>query len=259
ETRRMLGRARESGRLALVDHELRFLPARRLAREMIQGGELGQVHHARFTYRADARAATDRPWDWWSDRASGGGALGAIGSHAVDTLCWLLGARVSEVFCSLATHVRERPDSETGAPVPVTTDDEALLTLRLEGGAAAETATGLAAVSVVEMGRSEHAVEVFGSEGALRVSGADGLWRSRRGMGEWREVEAASAPLAPGMPDTEWSRGFTVFAREIVSALREGRDAVEGAATFDDGHRTQLVLDAARLSDETGRRVSVEE
>src|SRR3712207_721389 len=83
------------------------------------------------------------------------------------------------------------------------------------------------------------------------------LFHSKTGDGEWREVGTDAAPLAEGMRDNEWSRGFTVFSREIVAALAEGRNTVEGAATFDDGHRTQLVLDAARASHASGCRVTV--
>jgi predicted dehydrogenase len=54
------------------------------------------------------------------------------------------------------------------------------------------------------------------------------------------------------MRDGGWSRGFTGFSREIVKALREGRTTVAGAATFEDGYRTQLVLDAARRSHQRG-------
>jgi predicted dehydrogenase len=257
ETDAMRARAGESGLLAHVDHELRFLPARRLMREMIMGGELGPVHHAKFLYRADARANGQRPWDWWSDREAGGGVLGAIGSHAVDTLHWLLGAQVSHVSASLATHFAERPDPQGGGMKAVTSDDEAVLLLNFADNGVARGATGLVSMSVVEMGRSEHVLEVFGPEGGLRASGANGLWHSRVGEGEWRKIETEDAPLAEGLRDTEWSRGFTVFAREIVEALREGRTFVAGAATFDEGHRTQLVLDAARASHEGGRRVGV--
>src|SRR5205085_1881104 len=114
ETDAMRQRARASGRLALVDHELRFLPARRKMRDMILGGEIGRVRHAKFTFRSDSRAAADRPWNWWSDERAGGGALGAIGSHAVDALRWLLFTGVSHVSASLAAHVRERFDASTG-------------------------------------------------------------------------------------------------------------------------------------------------
>ena len=257
ETGRMCEAARAAGVLALIDHELRFLPARRRMRDLIQGGELGRVRHAKFLFRGDSRAAADRPWSWWSDERAGGGALGAIGSHAVDALHWLLGTRVSHVSASLAAHVAERRDPESGEPRRVTADDEASLLVNFEDGGAAERATGVVNVSLTEAGAPEHAVEVFGTEGSVRIDGAGRLWRARVGEGAWQRVEAEEAPLAEGLRDNEWSRGFTVFAREIVAALREGRTTVEGAATFDDGHRTQTVLDAARAAHASGCRVAV--
>jgi predicted dehydrogenase len=257
ETEAMRRRARESGRLALIDHELRFLPARRRMREMIRGGEIGRVRHAKFLFRSDSRAAADRPWSWWSDERAGGGALGAIGSHAVDALQWLLGAGVSHVSASLAAHLLERQDPASGEARPVTADDEAGLLLNFADTDATERATGVVCLSMTEAGSPEHSVAVFGSEGALRIEGAGRLWHARVGEGEWRAVETEDAPLADGLRDNEWSRGFTVFAREIVAALGEGGNSVEGAATFEDGHRTQLVLDAARAAHESGCRVAV--
>lgn len=256
ETDGMRAAARASGLLAHVDHELRFLPARRRMRELIAAGEVGEVRHAKFTYRGDSRAGAGWAWNWWSDAGAGGGILGAIGSHAVDTLHWLLGARVTHVSASLSTHVPQRPDS-SGAPRAVTSDDEALMLLHFAGGAVARGATGLASLSMVEAGAPGHAVEVFGERGALRAEGHGGLWHARLGEGRWRELEAGAAPLADGMGDNEWSRGFTAFARELVAALREGRNAVEGAATFDDGHQIQLVLDAARAAHDGGCRTAV--
>ena len=32
-----------------------------------------------------------RPWTWYSQAAQGGGVLGALGTHAFDTLHWLVG------------------------------------------------------------------------------------------------------------------------------------------------------------------------
>ena len=54
------------------------------------------------------------------------------------------------------------------------------------------------------------------------------------------------------MRDGGWARGFTGFSKQIVDVLRDGRTSVDGAATFEDGYRTQLVLDTARKSNETG-------
>jgi predicted dehydrogenase len=259
ETARMCEAARAGGKLALIDHELRFLPARQRMRELVQGGRLGRVRHAKFLFRGGSRALAGTPWNWWSDERAGGGALGAIGSHALDTLHWLLGTRVSHVSAALAAHVAERRDPASGELRRVTADDEASLLVNFEDGGAAERATGVVSVSMAEPGAPEHTVELFGTEGGLRLDGAQRLWLARPGESAWQRVEAEEAPLAEGLRDNEWSRGFTVFARELIDALREGRTAVEGAATFDDGHRTQLVLDAARAAHASGCRVAVGE
>lgn len=252
EALRMSKRAREAGVLALIDHELRFLPGRMKMREMVRNGDLGKVRHAKLTFRSDARADPERPWNWWSDAAQGGGALGAIGSHVIDGFRWLLNGEVAQVFCTLATHVAERREKE-GAPLrPVTSDDEANLTLGFADSELAEGATGTASLSMVEAGRTEHRLEVFGDLGALMVEEGGELSHANVGDGEWKRTQTERGDLAPGMRDGGWSRGFTAFAREIVDALRQGHTTVPGAATFEDGYRTQLVLDAARHSHETG-------
>jgi predicted dehydrogenase len=257
ETAQMCRAASAAGVLACIDHELRFLDGRRRMRELLRAGEIGRVRHASVTYRADSRANAERAWDWWSDAKMGGGALGAIGSHVVDGLHWLLGAEVSRIFCQLSTHIIARPVAgERGDEMrPVTTDDAANLIINFTGGGLlAETgASANASLSFVEAGEPLHRLEIFGECGALRVEGDGELWRAEMEAGAWRRVETGSAhTVAPGMQDNGWSRGFTRFAQEIVNALLEGRSTVEDAATFTDGHRIQLVLDAARRSHASG-------
>ncbi len=257
EARHMADRAREVGTVALIDHELRFLPGRLKMRELLQRGEIGKVRHAKLTFRSDSRADVERAWNWWSDKTQGGGALGAIGSHVVDGFRWVLGAEVSEVCCNLATHIRERED-ESGTPREVTTDDEANLLLRFADSELTEGATGNASMSLVEPGKPEHRLEIFGSRGALMIEESGELWQSKVGDGEWKRVGTDRGELAKGMRDSGWARGFTAFSKRIVEALREGRTTVEGAATFEDGYRTQLVLDAGRRSDESGCWAKIE-
>ena len=256
EARQMTERAREKNVLALIDHELRFLPGRQKAAELIRRGAIGEPWHARCLFRSGQRADPERPWNWWSDVAQGGGALGAIGSHIVDAFRWLLNTEVSEVFAQLSTHVPRRKD-HAGVMRKVTTDDEASLLLRFDDGDSATT--GNASLSMVQAGASAHVVEIFGSAGAVKVDGNGYVWSAKTGDTEWTSVEIDHGHLAPGMAEGGWSRGFTAFSRKIIDALREGRTTVEGAATFADGYRTQLVLDAARRSNERGCRESVVE
>ena len=93
--------------------------------------------------------------------------------------------------------------------------------------------------------------------GGLGWWGGWACWVGGRGGGGWElggggDAETDKGELAAGMRDGGWARGFTAFSKRIVEALQEGRTIVDGAATFADGYRIQLVLDAARRAHESG-------
>lgn len=251
EARRMAEAARNAGVLALIDHELRFLNSRRTMRAMLQRGAIGTVRHCNYVFRSDYRGVLDRPWDWWADASMGGGTLGAIGSHVIDSYRWLLSLEVSEVLAMLTTHIKQRPDKSTGQNSAVTSDDEAKLLFHFSDGQLGNGVTGSASLSVVESGSYENRLEVYGSTGALMVEETGELWHSPAGSGTWRPVQVDQDPMAQGMRESSWSRGFTALSCGIVEALRTGKKTVKDAATFDDGYRVQVVLDAARESNST--------
>ncbi|HSE33388.1 MAG TPA: Gfo/Idh/MocA family oxidoreductase [Pyrinomonadaceae bacterium] len=258
EARRMTDAAHEANVLALIDHELRFLSSRRKMRTMLQNGTIGTVRHCNYVFRSDYRGVLDRPWDWWADETMGGGTLGAIGSHAIDSFRWLLSLEVSEVLAMLTTHIKQRPDKSTGANRAVTTDDEAKLLFRFNDGQSGKGVTGAARLSVVESGRYENRAEIYGSAGALMVEETGELWHSPAGSGAWRPVDIEPDRIAPGMKDSSWARGFTRFSCAMVDAVRTGKKTVPDAATFEDGYRVQLVLDAARESNKSKCWVKVQ-
>ncbi|MBD3160966.1 MAG: gfo/Idh/MocA family oxidoreductase [Candidatus Latescibacteria bacterium] len=246
ESRRMLEAAdRHPDLLSLIDHELRFHPGRIALKERIEIGGLGEVHNAAYHLHSFSRRDAGRPWSWWSDAAAGGGALGAIGSHAVDALVHLLGP-VADVRGRLTTVHPFRPDPETGRPRPVTADDRVDAELRFSSGASARIH-----LSLVERERV-HRITVAGSMSTARLDEQGPLridpvrWEGERIDVDWGLPGAEEL----GIPDTDWARSFLIQARKIVEALRRGRPLVPRAATFADGHRTQRILDAIRRSSE---------
>jgi Predicted dehydrogenases and related proteins len=260
EAARMVEKANSAGVLALIDHELRFLNSRRVMRGMLQSGAIGSVRHVNYVFRSDYRGIPDRGgWDWWSDETMGGGALGAIGSHVVDSYRWMLSTEVTEVLGMLTTHIKQRPDKGNGGLRDVTTDDEAKLLFKFSDGPHTEGATGTALISVVESGKYENRLEIYGTKGALMVEETGELWRSPTGSGTWRPVQVDQDHMAQGMREGSWSRGFTAFSVAICEAMHAGRTTVKDAATFEDGHRVQLVLDAIRASNESRCWVTVGE
>jgi len=252
EAARMVEKAKAAGVLALIDHELRFLNSRRVMRGMLQTGAIGSVRHCNYVFRSDYRGIADRAWDWWSDETMGGGALGAIGSHVVDSFRWILSTEVTKVLGMLTTHIKQRPDKAGGGMREVTTDDEAKLLFRFSDGPHTEAATGAASISVIESGRYENRFEIYGTKGALMVEETGELWLSPTGSGTWRPVQVDQDHMGKGMREGSWSRGFTAFSVAICEALRGGKTTVKDAATFEDGYRVQLALDAIRASNESG-------
>ena len=117
EAEGMTARAREVGVLSLIDHELRFVSSRQKLRAMLHDGVIGKVRHVEYLFRSDYRGVLDRQWDWWSDIDMGGGTLGAIGSHVIDSFRWMLDTEISKTLGLLSTHIKQRIDKASGEAV----------------------------------------------------------------------------------------------------------------------------------------------
>jgi predicted dehydrogenase len=257
EAEEMTAAADRAGGLALIDHELRFLPGRQTAFVMLRNGAIGKLRHAKYNFRAPHRGDPAQPWDWWSDIEQGGGALGAINSHVIDSFNWFLGTDISSVVCQLHTHIKQRPiGSEMRA---VTTDDEANMLLRFRDSDLTGDATGLVSVSMVEQPEYVNRIEFFGTKGAIRVEHRGDVYIARNGETEWSAVEVGFPASIEGVPESGFPSGFMAFAPKIVEAIRSGSTTIEHAATFEDGLKVQRVLDAARESNANGTVVRVGE
>ena len=93
----------------------RFVPAVRRAREMLEAGELGDVHHFRGTYRQSWGADPGREGVWRFDASqAGGGALGDLASHVIDLSRYLVGD-VTSVAAQVATFVPGRTVDDAAA------------------------------------------------------------------------------------------------------------------------------------------------
>src|SRR5439155_9733154 len=85
----------------------RFVPAVRLARELIDAGELGEIRHFRGRYLQDW--ADDPSLDTWRFHPgeAGSGALGDLATHVVDLSRYLVG-EIASVSALVKTFLPER-------------------------------------------------------------------------------------------------------------------------------------------------------
>lgn len=236
--------ASAAGRIAMIDHELRFNPNRRRIARMIREGDLGEIRHVNIANIGNSWAdPASRPrGDWWSDAAQGGGRLGANGSHQVDMLRWWLG-EVAWVTGAAPVMVPARIDKATGAVWTATADDVAWLGLEMETGALAHVfMSGVAAHNIGNL------TQVFGSKGTITLDNADEkLWFAKAGQSFDEITETDPNAGLPGLNKGIWNVSVVALLRELAAAIAEGRPPREGA-TFEDGLRNQKVLDAVRIS-----------
>jgi predicted dehydrogenase len=239
---------RRPQQLALIDHELRFLPSWRNARARI--GELGPVRYVEVRYASPSRGDRSRAWNWWSDANRGGGIWGAVGSHYVDAIRYF-GMEVEAVQAMLRTIIDRRPFGD--ASREVTADDFASVDLRLANGVVA-----VLQFSAVASGPDEDSLfTIYCEEGALRFSGEEVLLSTKGAP--FARMSGDAIQQRPGnSPGGAFGTGTLYLGRALRAALDDGdRDALAPAATFEDGLMQQRVLDAARRSSTDGGWIAV--
>lgn len=249
EAQAMLDAARRHpDQLALIDHELRFLPAWIATRARL--ADIAPVRYVEVRYASPARGDRTRAWNWWSDAAQGGGIWGAVGSHFVDALRYF-GMEIEAAHGVLRTIIDQRPFDD--AFREVTSDDYASVNLRLTGGA-----TAAMTLSVVSAGPDDASVmTIHGERGAIRIIGAEALLST--GGRPFDRFAGGDLDTRPGnSPGGAFGTGTLLLGRALRAALENGdRAALAPAATFEDGLAQQRVLDAVRKASAEGRWVEV--
>ena len=243
EATEMYQRAEKRGILHYIDFELRFNPTRRKLKELIEGGFLGRLRRVTATVSASFNVTPEsRPWNWWSQKSTGGGILGANGSHYIDLLRWYFG-EIRAVSGQLATLVPMRKLAGSEELRPVETDDLCVFLCEFENGG-----QGTVVLSTVDHHAQGHRLEAFGDEGSIVLDGQGRLWGAKKGQAQLTEMtEPDPAAALDGITRNMFPMSFVHFARALVEGVKRGTP-VAGAATFFDGMKSQQVMDAVSRS-----------
>jgi predicted dehydrogenase len=230
----------------------RFVPAVRLARELIEAGELGELRHFRGRYLQDW--GDDPALDTWRFHAdeAGSGALGDLGAHVVDLARYLVGD-VKSVSGLVKTFLPGRQ-----------VDDAIEAAVEFENGA-----VGTIESTRLALGRrNAFQWEINGSKGALafdmerlnelQVFKADG--DRARGFKTVLVTEADHPFMAHWWPPGHiigWGETFVHEIHHLLAAIADDGEVAPHGATFEDGYRAAEVCDAIVASSREGRRVEL--
>jgi len=239
----------------------RFYPAIRLAKEMIDAGELGEIYHWRGRYHQEWIMDPQFPKVWRLDKATAGsGALGDLGAHIVDNSRYLVG-EPKAVTGVLRTFITERP----GGVVDV--DDAFEATVEFENGAIGTyEATRFAAGR-----KNQMRFEVNGSKGTIAFDAERAneleVYMTSSKPGEraqgFRRVLVSEAYHPywehwwPHGHMIGWEDNFVHELLHLLTAIKEDGEIGPHGATLEDGYRCAEVCDAIVRSHESGRREEI--
>jgi predicted dehydrogenase len=229
----------------------RFVPAVRLAYEMISNGELGEIYTSSFRYAQEWRTDPD------AALPTSAGALSVIGCHAIDQARLLVGD-ITAVSAVVSNPVSS---ADRGEPVDAVTS-----IAEFHGGA-----TGTISATLIAPGRRNRlSWEINGSKGSicwdlenlnvLRVYRRGGS--TAEGFAEVIVCEADHPLVGPWWPSGHvlgWEHSHINMLADFVRAVAEDSPLTPTAATFADGAKAALVADAITESAVKGVRTAVPE
>lgn len=255
EAKELYSLAQKKGVSVTLDFEFRFVPEWQRFQELLADGYVGNKRLIKIDWLVSSRADENRPWNWYAQNEKGGGALGAIGSHAFDYIHWLFGD-VQQVLGKLIVTVPQRPDPQTGELKPVDADDTCLILLELADG----TDCQLCISSVTYNGRG-HWIEVYGDRATLILGSSNqkdyvhGF--SLQGGLAGDDLKELEIPQRLAFPQTFSDGRIAPFVRVVdnwVNAIATGTSVTP---SLKEGVYSQLLMDLTHQSHATHQWVGV--
>jgi predicted dehydrogenase len=228
--------ASAAGVRTVVGLQARYSPTIARARELI--GTLGRITSITvYAARGKGAQETIPAWSAYTyDHTAAAGLLEVYGGHTLDVIEFLAG-EITELSARLSIQ-RHRHSTEDGEPVVVTSPDHLLLNAILANGAVAS-----AHIHDGKVGGSRVRIEIAGTNGDLTLT-ADSDDNPLGGQLQISALRGVTVPT-PEIPEE------AVNVAGLYAAFAQGQPVPD----FDAGVRLHRLLDAVRLSAETGRSV----
>jgi predicted dehydrogenase len=265
EAKRMWDAVEENKVKGMVAFNYRFVPAVRLARDLIASGALGKIYHFRAMYLQDwILPHFETPYLWRHNKEiSGTGAIGDF-SHIIDIGAFLLGSRIKSVQSTMKTFIPERKLEDGSGVGIVDVDDAFASVIEFENGAIGT----LEGTRLASGRKNYHVFEVNGEKGSiawnlerlneLEVNWADGEPTSTRGFQEVMVTEGDHPWISNWWPPGHiigWEHTFVHEIAHLLDCIMNDKPVGPEGADFEDGYNACVVADAIVESSEMGRKI----
>lgn len=275
ETAKVVAASRKKGApVFAVNYMCRFFPAVLQMRAMVERGDLGQIIHVQGHFFQDwLLQQTDYNWRLLASEGGKLRAIGDIGTHWIDAVSFILGAKAESVFAHVETFhkTRLRPkgevqtfaklDPKTMVPYKVDTEDFGTVLLKY-GKSSHGFANGVhanASVSQVAAGwKCSLYLGIYGTKGSvqwdlqqpneIRVGRRDEpnqiLQRGTAGFSE----DVAGFTDYPGGHPEGFPDSHKMHYRAVYQHIASGGKTPKLFATAEDGHHEVRLCEAVLKS-----------
>ena len=227
ECDRIIQCTKDAGVKLMLGHTGHFIPVIKIAKNLLESGEMGEVVFG-MTTRSKKWMNPDRR-QWHLDRSTGGGMWMTIGVHALDQLTWLIDAPVESVSAQMQTRFHNQQADDTGIAL-----------LRYANGA-----TGTAVAIGFQTGVFTFVTQLTCTKGMLKIDHSRGVFIGRDE--QWK--------LVPDSVQEDWmSAALVTEWQAFVDALEND---TETAVTGEFGRHIMAVAFAAEESSRIRQEVSI--
>ena len=284
ETAKVVAAVKKKGApVFAVNYMCRFFPAVLQMRAMVARGELGQIMHVQGHFFQDwLLQATDYNWRLLASEGGKLRAVGDIGTHWIDAVSFILGAKATNAFAHIETFhkTRYRPtgevqtfakiDPKTMVPYKVDTEDFGSLLLKF-GKAKhgfVNSAHANASISQVAAGwKCDLRLGIYGTKGSVQWSlqQPNEILVGRRDEPN-QILQRATAGFSedikgftdyPGGHPEGFPDSHKMHSRAVYEHIASGRTTPVLFATAEDGHHEVKLCEAVLKSSKTKRWVKV--
>lgn len=258
--------AKKSGKKNMCAHNYRFMPAIRLAKELIEQGYIGNIYEFKCRYLQPYGADPSEPIEnvWYATGTRSGVMLG-IGSHVIDMARFLAGDIIS-IYGKQKVFNKTRPN-KSGKEEKVQADESNVAIAEFDNGA-----LGTIEASCINSGRKNQLVwEIYGSKGSmswdledlnnLYVNTESKAFKRVRGFTKVNVTDPDhpfSDMIWPPGHIMGWETGHVNELLHFIDCVVNDKPVEPLGATFYDGYIVQVVMEAIKRSSDTGKKINID-
>lgn len=240
--------SRQTEKLCLLDHQLRFNPYIKKIKEIIVNNELGKLYFLRIHQQSMGFSDPDAKWSWSFDDKQNGGVRWAMGVHFADLLLYWLKEDMFNISGNMSPVIEWRKDSEN---VERKINSATLCTASMLSQSGIDIELSVTAAAFSE---PRFDVDLYGTKGELHFDLKNKIhvyYPDKEQNKSWINLDGVSENEIENKVSF-FSGSFQYFAPLIIKAITEHSfDYVKEAAVFEDAIYTYKLLQSIQESTNT--------